>query len=147
MSTATLKKPTPIRPAPAPPKRVRSRTTRKAPAVVAQVRSAVGSPIALALGCILGGFVPLASYVLAHLPAPAWYLWALVAGGLLFSAKTVYQWGAAAFADAWKAGGFVLLLEGVMTYAPVPWLALSALGVLVGINAIATGCALAGVER
>jgi uncharacterized membrane protein len=99
--------------------------------------------LATLVGCVLGGFVPLASYVLAHLPSPSTALWGLVVGGLLFSAKTVWQWGLLAFADPWKASGFVLLIEGVMVLSPVPWLAVTALALLVAINAIATGCTLA----
>jgi hypothetical protein len=51
------------------------------------------------LGFALGGFVPLASYVVAHYeidPAVAVYqqiTTLLVLGGLLYSGKTVYAWG------------------------------------------------------
>lgn len=66
----------------------------------------------------------------------------LVLGGLLFSAKTVFAWGALAFRDRWKAAGFVVLLEGVMITSSVPMLALTLLAILVAINGIATGCTL-----
>ena len=67
----------------------------------------------------------------------------LVLGGLLFSAKTVWQWAHQAFAnDAWKATGFVVLLEGVMTLSQIPALAIAALVLLTAINGIATGVVL-----
>jgi hypothetical protein len=72
---------------------------------------------------------------------------ALVAGGLVYSAKTVWQWGRLAFACPWKATGFVLLLEGVMVLSRIEWLSVAALVYLVGINAIATGCLLARSDR
>jgi hypothetical protein len=68
--------------------------------------------------------------------------WALVAGGLAYSAKTVFDWAALAFANALKAVGFVVLLEGVMVTAHTPWLAFAALGYLVAINGVATACRL-----
>jgi DNA segregation ATPase FtsK/SpoIIIE-like protein len=67
----------------------------------------------------------------------------IVAGGLLYSAKTVWQWGRLTFEDRWKATGFVLLIEGVMMCSPVLWLARTALLYLLTINAIATACLLA----
>jgi hypothetical protein len=98
---------------------------------------------------LLGGFVPLASYVLAHgevdrgqplyLQVPV----ALVLGGLLFSARTVYQWAKAAFGDGAKAAGFVVLAEGILTLSHTHWLALAALAYLVSINGVATGVRLA----
>lgn len=119
---------------------------------IEQLRLAIlKQPIAGLVGAMLGGWVPLATFTVAHedllvgeptlqsLCRPAA---ALVAGGLLYSAKTVWQWGRLAFDDAWKATGFVLLLEGVMIFAN-GWLAHSALCYLALINAIATGCRLA----
>ena len=44
----------------------------------------------------------------------------IVAGGLLYSAKTVYAWGKLAFHTAAKALGFVVLLEGVMILSQTP---------------------------
>lgn len=113
--------------------------------VIEQVKTAGKHPTAATVGALLGGFVPLATYVTAH-AAPLGLTPAtlLVLGGLLFSAKTVFQWGRAAFAgDPWKATGFVLLVEGVMIVAPQAWLGQAALGYLIAINAVATGCTLA----
>jgi hypothetical protein len=66
----------------------------------------------------------------------------LVLGGLVFSAKTVFQWGQLAFQHGGKALGFTVLMEGVMTMSHTPWLALAALGYLTAINGLATGCTL-----
>lgn len=99
--------------------------------------------MALVVGAVLGGLVPVMTYTLAHhyvqaLPA----LWLLVAGGLIFSALTVYQWGRVAFGSAWKSAGFVLLLEGILTFTDAK-LAGTSLAALVFINATATACRLA----
>jgi hypothetical protein len=104
--------------------------------------------LATALGIILGGVIPVATYVEAHLdldtaqPLYAQPATFLVAGGLLFSAKTVFTWCERAFRDGWKAAGFVVLLEGVMITSAVPVLPVVLLGILVAINGIATGCSL-----
>lgn len=118
--------------------------------VVEQVRVALQpkNRLATLLGFLLGGFVPLASYVVAHYEiasSEALYTQLssyLVLGGLLYSAKTVYAWGKRAFASPAKALGFVVLLEGVMTTSSTAWLAIAALSYLVVINGVATGCTL-----
>lgn len=118
--------------------------------VVGQVRVALqpANRLASFLGAILGGFVPLSTYVLSHseLAPGAWLTdprSAIVAGGLLYSAKTVYRWGCLAFGgDVWKALGFVALTEGVMIMSSTPWLALCGLGVLAAINGVATAVTL-----
>jgi hypothetical protein len=104
--------------------------------------------LATSLGFILGGVVPVATYAEAHVDLDAMrplYEQAatfLVIGGLVFSGKTVFAWAKCAFRDAWKAAGFVLLLEGVMITSNVPALPLVLLGILVAVNGIATGCIL-----
>jgi hypothetical protein len=134
----------------------RPKTTRRARperrtaplGVVDQVTAAFrpGARLATVLGFVLGGFVPLASYVVAHFEidrAVAFYEQVstlLVLGGLLYSAKTVYAWGALAFRAPVKSAGFVVLLEGVMVFAQTQWLALAALTYLVAINGLAKGC-------
>jgi hypothetical protein len=106
------------------------------------------SRLATQLGFILGGVIPIATYLEAHCdldttrPLYAQPAAFLVAGGLLFSAKTVFAWGKRAFRDGAKAAGFVLLLEGVMITSAVPVLPLVLLAILVAINGIATGCTL-----
>lgn len=116
--------------------------------VVAQVRTAFSTKNRLAafVGSLLGGFVPLATYTVAHhgggLEVKS-IAFILVIGGLLYSATTVFQWARLAFSSPTKSVGFCLLLEGVMVCGSVEWLALTALAYLIGINAIATGCTLA----
>ena len=128
----------------------KGRTSGRDMAVVEEVELAFHprSRLASALGFILGGVIPIATYLEAHsdldptqplATQPAAFL---VAGGLLFSAKTVFAWGKRAFRDGAKAAGFVLLLEGVMITSTVPVLPLVLLALLVAINGIATGCAL-----
>jgi len=127
---------------------------------ISQLRLATRSPGALVLGSALGGFVPVATYAVAHygglvsnnagvVTCAPWTNpgWLLVVGGLSFSAKTVYMWGCSAFDDRFKATGFVGLVEGSLLLAPIPALAYVALGYLVLINAIATGCLLALRDR
>jgi VIT1/CCC1 family predicted Fe2+/Mn2+ transporter len=115
---------------------------------VQQVRIALRprNRLATLLGFTLGGFVPLASFFVAHYELtaathlymqPSLYL---VLGGLAYSAKTVWQWGKIAFQNAFKAAGFVVLLEGVMVSSHIAWLSIAALVYLMGINGVATGC-------
>jgi hypothetical protein len=104
--------------------------------------------LATMMGFLLGGVVPVATYLEAHadldksLPLHTQVATYLVLGGLAFSAKTVFDWAKLAFDNGFKAAGFVLLLEGVMITSGVPVLPLVLLAVLVGINGIATGCIL-----
>jgi uncharacterized membrane protein HdeD (DUF308 family) len=116
--------------------------------VVGQVQIAFKrkNRLATLIGFVLGGFIPLASYTVAHralneeihvlLQLNAY----IVLGGLIYSAITVFTWAVLAFQNRLKAFGFVLLLEGVMTFVAIPWLSLTALALLVGINGVATGC-------
>lgn len=115
--------------------------------VVAQIRRAFkpSNRLATFVGFCLGGFVPLAVYTVAHYEAGPMALnksWLFVAGGLAFSALTVFQWGALAFDNRVKAAGFVLLAEGAMVTSNIHWLSLVALAYLILINGIATGCRL-----
>lgn len=104
--------------------------------------------IATTMGFILGGFVPIASYVLAHVEAPTQpMVWILVTGGLIFSAKTVFDWARIALRHPAKALGFVVLTEGIMTFAHTLPLSLAGLAMLVAINGIATGCNLVNKEE
>jgi hypothetical protein len=108
--------------------------------------------IAAIVGCVLGAFVPLATYRLAHAEATietvrGQVALALVLAGLAYSATTVYGWARIAFRVLPKAIGFVVLLEGTMTLASTWWLALAALAILTTINALATACNLADDQR
>ena len=113
--------------------------------VIGQVRQSFkpGAKLAGFTGLVIGGFVPVATWSLVHYEVsdvPA--LWLLVSGGLLYSALTVYGWGLAAFGNKAKAAGFCLLLEGILTFAHIRALSLTALAVLVFINAVSAACAL-----
>lgn len=119
--------------------------------IVEQVKAAgqKQNRLAVAAGFILGGFVPSASFVLAHYEIkPTEPLWmqmptVLVVAGLIYSAKTVFDWACIAFRQPLKALGFVVLVEGVMTFSKTAALSYVALALLVCINGIATGCNLA----
>lgn len=113
---------------------------------VEQVRVAFAGEnrLALVFGSVFGGFIPLASYFVVHNEV-GWTshgiaMLVIALGALAFSAKTVWQWGNEVFKhDGWKAGGFVLLLEGVMTLSNQSWLGYAALSILMFVNAVATG--------
>jgi hypothetical protein len=115
-------------------------------AIVDQVKKATHKENRLAtiLGGILGGVIPLATYVLVHQECDQRpILWCLVTGGLIYSAITVWDWACVAFRNPWKSLGFVVLLEGVMTFSETLWLSLMCLILLMAINAISAGCQLA----
>ncbi len=104
--------------------------------------------IPMIAGSILGAFVPVATYTIVHNEVtsnPA--LWVLATGGLIYSAMTVYSWAKTAFKHPAKALGFVVLVEGTLTFSGTVWLGFAALAILVAINAIAAGCALANDYR
>ena len=107
-----------------------------------------GNRLATLMGAMLGGFIPLASYTIAHQEAPNKpVLWVLVACGLAYSALTVFDWARVAFRHPVKALGFCGLLEGVMTFSNTQWLGITALTMLIVINGIATGCNLVADRR
>jgi len=107
-----------------------------------------GNRLATLMGAMLGGFIPLASYTIAHQEAPNTpVLWMLVACGLAYSALTVFDWARVAFRHPVKAVGFCALLEGVMTFSSTQWLGITALAMLIVINGIATGCNLVADRR
>lgn len=115
--------------------------------VIHQIQAAFrpGARLAAATGIGLGATVPTSTFVLIHssLGVTAYpLLWILVAGGLLYSAPTVFQWALAAFGSKFKAAGFCVLMEGILTFAHIPALTYSSLAVLVFINAVSAACAL-----
>ena len=108
-----------------------------APQPVDEVRAAFarGKRLAGACGFLLGGFVPAASYTIVHLEvAQRPQLWVLVAGGLAYSALSVFTWARRAFRHPVKAAGFVILTEGTLTMSHTLWLSLAGLGILVVLN-------------
>lgn len=144
-----------LRPVPVLPEVESARPSRtpKAPrelGVVERVKLAFkrGHRLAACCALVLGGFVPLASWVLAHFEldranAGTLHLQLsayIVLGGLLFSAKTVYDFGRQAFDSAPKALGFVVLLEGILIASETFWLSVAALVLLVAVNGVGTAC-------
>ena len=105
--------------------------------ILGQLRALRGQRLATVIGGIIGAVVPVLVYRIAHYHAaetPA--LWLIVAGGLLFSASSVYGWGLRLFGGAWyKAGGFTVLLE-LSTVFVDGWEGRLALSILVLINAV-----------
>lgn len=105
--------------------------------ILGQLRALRGQRLASVIGGVIGAVVPLLVYRIAHYHAadtPA--LWLIVAGGLLFSASSVYGWGLKLFGGAWyKAGGFTVLLE-LSTVFVQGWEGRLALAVLILINAV-----------
>ena len=99
-------------------------------------------------GFILGGIVPVTVFRTAHYSvADKPWLWVLVIGGLIYSAITVFKWGQAAFSSTVKSVGFVILLEGTLTFSPDHYLAYAALAVLTMINGVATGVNLVAQKK
>ena len=85
------------------------------------------------------GFLPIASYVMAHIESHSQpWLWCLVLAALAYSAPTLATWaadwtgkGRSAFVKAW---GFTILLEGTMVLSHLLALSMSGLIILVAIN-------------
>jgi len=102
-----------------------------------RVYFALGQRARALLGFGLGAFVPLASYMEIHFEVGHHpQLWFLVAGALAYSAISVYTWAVEAFHYRLKALGFVVLLEGTMTFCSILWLSLAGLAILMILNAI-----------
>ena len=112
--------------------------------IISQVQKASKSRVASTIGFILGGVVPVGVYWIAHHEAEFQpWKWGLVTAGLIYSAKTVFDWARIAFKHPAKALGFVVLLEGIMTSSTTLWLQLVCLTILVGINGTSAACQLA----
>lgn len=87
------------------------------------------------IAALAAGFLPLASYVIAHHEvADRWWMWGLVIAALAFSAPTLVDWAQRWCKGFWKAVGFTVLLEGVMVFSRSDWLAVTGLAILVIIN-------------
>ncbi len=99
------------------------------------------------MGLVLGGFVPVAVYSLVHVEVATHpQFWVMVVGGLAYSAITVFTWARQAFHLTLKALGFVLLLEGAVTFSTQQWLGLAGLVILVVINGVSAAVALQAKE-
>ena len=104
--------------------------------------------LAFVIGALLGGFIPIASYTICHVECPTKpVLWVLVAAGFSYSAFTVFQWARVAFKHPAKAGGFVILTEGILLFSDIRWLSITGLVILVIINGIATATNLIADRR
>jgi hypothetical protein len=113
-------------------------------AVEQMVRAfSAGNRLSALMGITLGGFIPIAVYCLVHneVATHPWH-WVMAAGGLAFSAISVVVWAEQAFHMRIKALGFVLLLEGTVTFSTERWLGLTGLVILVFINGVSAAVAL-----
>jgi hypothetical protein len=87
------------------------------------------------IAAIAAGFLPVASYVIAHIEAPHTpYLYALVAAALGYSAPTLATWAKKWCGNIWKAISFTVLLECVSVFSHIEWLNFTGLVILVLIN-------------
>jgi hypothetical protein len=115
--------------------------------VINQIKSSFSwnNKLAIIGGFLLGAIPPIESFTVAHYAVKPGTITELagqfasyfVLGGLAYSSITVYQWKLEAVRNKWKALGFVLLTEGVMTFIHIPWLCYVALFQLVMINWVA----------
>jgi hypothetical protein len=104
--------------------------------ILSELRALRGQRLASLVGAIVGAVVPVLVYRIAHHHAgvtPA--LWLIVAGGLLFSASSVYSWGLRLFGAWYKAGGFTVLIE-LSTVFVQGWESKLALSILILINGV-----------
>ncbi len=107
-----------------------------------------GHRLSAVMGFVLGGFIPVATFTLVHHDVKDnQLLWVLIVGGLLYSAISVFRWAKTAFRMTAKAVGFVVLLEGVVTFAHTTWLPMAGLFILVAINGISAASALQAKEE
>jgi len=60
----------------------------------------------------------------------------------VYSAFSVFGWAKKAFRHTLKALGFVVLLEGTLTFCSVRWLSLAGLAILMTLNGAAAAVAL-----
>jgi hypothetical protein len=108
------------------------------------------------IAAIAAGFLPVASYVIAHQEAPKTQpieilghqfqlLWVLVAAALAYSAPTLVTWSKKWTGHVVKAIGFTVLLECTSVFSHIEWLNLSGLAILILINST-TAFSKAGVK-
>ena len=69
--------------------------------MIGQIKLAFANPLPLVIGVVIGALVPIATYTVGHaeLDTAGWgsVPGAVVIGGCIFSAITVYKWGRRAF--------------------------------------------------
>jgi hypothetical protein len=117
------------------------------PDVLTQLRCAMANPLATGIGAVVGGVIPWFARTVAHHEVGARW-WAdpkvlIVVGCMLFSVSTVYTFGRATFRAPRKALGFVVAVEGVAVLCSTPQVWMTALALLVVINAVTSGCTIA----
>lgn len=107
---------------------------------------ASGNRRAACIGFVLGGIIPALTFFVdryevdSNVALGKQVAAYLVAGGMAFSAKTVFDWARHAFHSALKAAAFVILIEGAMIFSALFALAVVALFALIVINGTATAC-------
>jgi VIT1/CCC1 family predicted Fe2+/Mn2+ transporter len=128
-------------PAPAPAKKpakapTRAPKPRKLPTAGVRVSAAQKRTLNQSCAALAAGFLPIASFVIAHYESRSNpILWLLVGAALLFSAPTLATWASKWCGSQYKAWGFTALLEGVMVFSHLPVLSFAGLAILVLINA------------
>lgn len=126
--------------------------------VIRQIKIAFSrdSKLATSFGTVIGSFVPVGIFSVVHLgietghDAPSLFNQIntyIAAGGLLYSATSVYQWMSRATRSGWKGLGWCVLAEGIMTFSGIDWLAYIALVLLCFINGVALGSNMALDEK
>lgn len=119
------------------PKAAKKPTARKLPtAAPIKVSAAQKRTIGQFVAAIASGFLPIASFVIAHQEAASQpLLWVLVAAALMFSAPSVASWANKWCGHQVKAWGFTVLLEGTLVFAHHEALSLGGLAILILVNA------------
>ena len=126
---------------------LRLATTSKPRVAKLKITPANSRTFGQGLAAVSAGFLPLASFIIAHQEvASRPYLWCLVAAGLAFSAPTLSEWAQRWCKSVWKAWGFTILLEGVMIFSSTTYLSIGGLAILMSINCY-SAWALAGKKN
>jgi VIT1/CCC1 family predicted Fe2+/Mn2+ transporter len=118
------------------PNAVAKRARAKAKPKAIKVSAAQKRNLNQLFAALAAGFLPIASFVLAHYEVKTDpRLWVLVAAALVFSAPTLAAWAQRWCVHSYKAWGFTGLLEGVMVLSHIQALSFAGLAILVLINA------------
>lgn len=119
--------------------------------IIAQLKTATSNFAGMTIGGVCGALVPVGTNHVTHslldgnlLQASP--LSAMVFGGLVFSCLSVFSFSRSVFGSWYKALGFVMAIEGYMTFTS-GWLSTTALVFLVAINLIANGCRVAAERQ
>lgn len=112
-----------------------SKSRKQPTAAPIKINAAQKRTIGQVMAAVASGFLPIASFVLAHYESKTEpMLWVLVAAALAFSAPTLVLWAKKWCGGMVKAVGFSVLLEGVMVFSHTEWLSFAGLIILVAIN-------------